>query len=68
MKLSFEQVSIQVDKLYDQVIPLDDLEAIGEQCQLIDSLIEGCGWQVNEFWERWIQEQDINYNEIIFCN
>lgn len=47
MKLSYAQLSMQVDKLYEYV--LTDERAIEEHCEFIRQFIEACGWSVDDY-------------------
>lgn len=58
-KLSFPVLAAAVDALYAQPISFHDLKAIEEQSLLIEGLIQGAGWQINEFFERWLGCEDV---------
>ena len=47
MKKSYSLLKIQVDRLYN--MPLGSKELLHERIRLIESLIESCGWDVDQF-------------------
>jgi hypothetical protein len=49
--ITFEQVSLEVEKLYSQDLK-EDPKAIEEQCLLIENFIEACGWSLDSFVEK----------------
>ena len=49
MKIPYEQIAIEVEKLYAQQIDIDDLQAVEEHCNYITQFIESCGWTVEEY-------------------
>lgn len=59
IKLPFAVLASAVDALYAQSISSDDLKAIEEQSILIEGLIQGAGWEINEFFERWLRCEDV---------
>lgn len=48
MKLPFEYVSREVDKLYDQVIDQSDIDGINKHCLFILDFIHACGWREDD--------------------
>jgi len=63
MKLPYEQVSIEVDKLYDKKFPATATNReIEEHCQFIATFIEACGWDTESFISEYITRgtKDLN--------
>ena len=54
IKLSYEQVLLEVEKLYQVKFNDDEVEAINKHCNFISTYIEACGWDVDEFMEQYI--------------
>jgi hypothetical protein len=54
-KLPYDVLAIQIEKLFEKEMPDND-EEIDQHCQLIDAFIEAAGWNVEEYFERWMQE------------
>ena len=49
MKLSYSQVYLEVDKIYNQNMDLTTSEEIDELCEKVQAFIVSCGWQVDDF-------------------
>jgi hypothetical protein len=49
VKLPYQYVSDQVDKLYEKEFPLSDLEGISQHCDFIRAFINACGWDEVDF-------------------
>lgn len=54
MKISYEIVATEVDKLYQKDFPDGAHKAIEEHCEFISVFIESCGWTVEEFVEEYV--------------
>lgn len=48
MKLPFEYVAREVDKLYDKSFEQSEVNAINEHCEFIRDFIHACGWSEDE--------------------
>lgn len=61
-KLSYEQLATEIDKIYSEVpftsAGLDDL------CRKVEAMILGSGWSLEEFNERYHQEDDAFHHEV----
>lgn len=53
MKVQFEIVAFEVEKLYSKNISIDDTKAIDNQVLLIETFIKSCGYGVEEFFSKW---------------
>lgn len=49
MKLSYEYVSKEVDKLYEKEFDLNESKTIDAHCEFIVSFINACGWTEEEY-------------------
>jgi hypothetical protein len=56
-KIPYEILAVQVEKLFEKELPDNDDE-IDAHCRYIDSFITSCGWDVNEYFERWMQQPE----------
>lgn len=56
MRISFEQLDLEVEKLYQRQIDENDLTTINEHCEFIHNFILACGWDMQEYldegWDR----------------
>lgn len=55
MKVQFEIVALEVEKMYSKEIHESNLIAIQEQTELIQEFIESCGYDVDTFFLRWFR-------------
>lgn len=56
-RIPFCVVSLEVEKLYQRKFPVGNEKAITEHCEYISTFIEACGWQIDEYFDRWTAEQ-----------
>lgn len=57
-KIPYEVLSIQVERMYAKTFPEGDLKAIDKHCKTIEALIEGSGWDMDEYLNRWFADVD----------
>ena len=57
-KIPYVVLALQVEKLYSKEFPEGNNQAIQEHCEYIAKFIESCGWTVENYFERWMKEQD----------
>lgn len=58
MRVSFQLLSFEVEKLYSKEFPPNSDKEIQEHCGFIGEFIRACGWEENEYLERWMSEQE----------
>lgn len=51
-KLPYEQLSVEVEKLYSKPFEESNTKGILDHCEFIRNFIEACGWSVDEYIER----------------
>jgi hypothetical protein len=56
VKVPYEILSVAVEKLYAKKFPEGDHKAIEEHCLTIQALIEGSGWDTDEYLNRWFSK------------
>jgi hypothetical protein len=56
MKVPYEILAEQVEKLYAKQIDESDDAAIEAHITYIEKFIEACGWEPNEYLERWLKD------------
>jgi len=56
MKTSYEILSIQVDKLYNDNVNLSEENDINDFLNYIETFIVACGWTVDDFIARMVSE------------
>lgn len=56
IKIPYEMVMIEVEKLYQKEFPDDADQEILDHCQYISDYIESCGWKLEDFTEKYIEE------------
>ncbi len=49
MKVPFNQLYIEVEKLYAKPFESTNISGINEHCDFIRSFIESCGWDVDSY-------------------
>ena len=49
MKIAYEILALEVDKLYSEKISSNDVKAIDDHLAYIETFIESCGWEVDEY-------------------
>jgi hypothetical protein len=49
MKLPYDYVSREVDKLYDKQFDENDVDSINKHCDFIRDFINACGWTEEEY-------------------
>lgn len=59
LKVSYEIMAYEVEKLYQKDIPPHD-PAIVAHCEFIAEFIKACGWTEESYFDRWIQEVEKN--------
>ena len=52
VKIPYDIVVIQVEKLYTKEFDPSDDNGIAEHCEFIANFVESCGWSVEEYLER----------------
>ena len=62
MKIAYEQVAIEVEKLYQKQFDDKDIKAIEEHCLFIQSFVESTGWEVDSFMARWLNNNSCEVN------
>jgi len=48
-RISYEQLYMQVDSLFQKEFDPTDTKGINEHCDYIRDFIESCGWDVSSF-------------------
>ena len=56
MKVPYEILAEQVEKLYTKQFDDSDTVAIEAHITYIEKFIEACGWSVEQYLERWLKE------------
>ena len=56
VRIPYAILAMNIERLYRKEFREDQLEEIAEHCELITSFIEGAGWQVEEYFDRWMKE------------
>lgn len=51
MKLSYEQLAVEVDKVYNQNTQESQADTA---VAIISALIQAAGWTEDEYWEQWL--------------
>ena len=51
-KLPFEELQYAVETIYQQEIDMEDTASINHECAVIEALIEGAGWSVEDFFNK----------------
>lgn len=49
IKIPYEVLAIQIDKLYEKEFESHDLSGIDKQCDFIATFIQACGWDEESF-------------------
>ncbi len=64
MKIDYNIIAIEVEKLYAKEFPIGTPEKeIAKYCDFISSFIEKCGWTIEEYTYRYIcGDKNININ------
>lgn len=57
MRIPYEIVSIEVEKLYTKEFLPNDKRGIEEHCKFIQDYIEACGWKIDDYIGRMWQEE-----------
>lgn len=64
MKISYEQLDLEVTKLYLQPFDGNDIESVILHCDRIGNFIEACGWRIDQYleegWDRMIRDRKKN--------
>jgi hypothetical protein len=58
IKIPYDQVAYQVEVLYQKEFAPEQDAAITKHCEFIAEFIRACGWTEDEYFERWMKEQD----------
>jgi hypothetical protein len=53
--VSYEQLALEVEKLYSKQFNDHQVKEINEHCEYIADYIIACGWSVEEYLDRWLQ-------------
>jgi hypothetical protein len=56
MRVPYEILADNVEKLYQKQFDENDTAAIEEHITYIEKFIESCGWSIEEYMERWLRE------------
>jgi hypothetical protein len=57
-KVDYLFLASQVEKLFQQIeLNLSEVQ-IEQSIQIIAAFIQACGWDENEYWTRWVLEQE----------
>jgi hypothetical protein len=51
-RVPYEQVAIQMDRLWNVKIDPTDEAAMEKHCDLLRGYVEGCGWDVDDYIRR----------------
>ena len=54
MKIPYEVLALEVDKLYQKEFGPSDHTSIEEHLKFIETFIESCGWEVEEYMAEYI--------------
>jgi hypothetical protein len=54
IKVAYEIVAAEVDKLYQKEFPPGAHHAIEDHCEFIATFIESCGWKLEEYMAEYI--------------
>lgn len=57
-KIPYPVLALQVEILYEKKFPEGNNQAIQDHCEYIAKFIESCGWSVEDYFDRWMKEQD----------
>lgn len=52
-KIPFPVLTIQVNKLYDQIVDMTNDKAVNEQSEYIHDFVAACGWDWDEYLYEW---------------
>lgn len=58
MKMPYAQVYLEVDKIYNSNMNLTTENEIDELCNKVQTFIESCGWEVNDFIVEMISDRN----------
>lgn len=58
VKVPYEVMALEVEKLYQKEFPDTALTQIEEHCEFIATFIESCGWTTEEYLQRWMHESE----------
>lgn len=48
-RIPYEVLALQVDRLYNKDFPEDSTQSIEEHCEFIQTFIQSCGWDLDDF-------------------
>jgi len=54
-RVSYEILSMNVDKLYQKKFPPNSDDAVAEHCEYIATFIESCGWTTDQYMQEYTQ-------------
>ena len=57
-RVQYEIVAIEVERLYARQFPPNSDKEIEKHIQYIVEYLHACGWEEDEYLERWMSEQD----------
>lgn len=60
VKIPYAILALNIERLYQKDFREDQLAEIQDHCELIAIFIGACGWQVEEYFERWMREGEGN--------
>ena len=60
MKVPFEVVDIEIDKIFSSELDPDDPFAVDKQIKLVRELVEACGWDEEEYIARMFEFNESN--------
>ena len=55
IKIAYEILALEVDRLYDRHFNEDDNRSIEEHCEYIAKFIEAGGWTVEDFMQEYVR-------------
>jgi len=61
-KISYPILALQIEKLYQKKFPDDNELEIERHIKYIADYIKACGWDEEEFLNRWMKEQEESFN------
>jgi hypothetical protein len=59
-RIAYPILALQVELLYQKEFPIGNNKAIEEHCEYIAKFIESCGWTMDQYLERFMQDEESN--------
>lgn len=60
MKISFEILNSQIEKIYNQEIDINNTDAVNAQAEYICDFVQACGWSWDDYLNRWLFDSTLN--------